>query len=247
MFEDVKLPKRITPSPIVESVFEIRFTSDIPGTALCGLFYPVISRFFPETSIEELPILQLPPVIRDNDPNLKFQPHYRLTNDNHIFSFGQNSMSFGCTAPYSGWQRWSDFFLPIIEGLTEIDTLKNIQINRLGLRYIDHIDGNLFEHTKTNFCISDTSLAPFNTQIHSEFLENNMTIIMTMANGMRQPNKGPFSVLDIDCVQNCNVSFALLVKKLIEDKCLDTLHQTNKKYFFGLLKDDFLASLSPEY
>ena len=29
MFEDVKSPKRITPSPIAEAVFEIRFTSDI--------------------------------------------------------------------------------------------------------------------------------------------------------------------------------------------------------------------------
>lgn len=247
MFENLKLPKKITPSPIAEAVFEIRFTSDIPGTVLCGLFYPVISKLFPETSIEELPILQLPPVVRDNDPNLKFQPHYRLTKENFIFAFGPTSISFSCIEPYAGWENWSNFFLPIIDGLAEIDSLKNIQINRLGLRYIDNIEGNLFENTKTTVCISEASLAPFNTQLHSEFAENDTTIILTLANGIRQQNKEPYSVFDVDCVQNCNATFTTFRNDVIEKGCLNTLHETNKKYFFGLLKEEFLEQLNPEY
>lgn len=246
MFENLKLPKKITPSPIAESVFEIRFTSDIPGTALCGLFYPVISKLFPETSIEELPILQLPPVVRDNDPNLKFQPHYRLTKDNFVFSFGPTSISFSCIAPYAGWENWSNFFLPIMEGLSKIESLKNIQINRLGLRYIDNIEGNLFENTKTTISIADTSLAPFNTQLHSEFSENDILIILNMMNGMKQINKEPFSVFDIDCVKNCIATFASFQKEVIDSGLLNLLHEANKKYFFGLLKKDFLDKLNPE-
>ena len=246
MFENLKLPKKITPSPIAEAIFEIRFTSDIPGTVLCGLFYPVISKIFPETSIEELPILQLPPVVRDNDPNLKFQPHYRLTKDNYIFAFGPTSISFSCIAPYSGWENWSTFFLSIIDGLADIEALKNIKINRLGLRYIDNIDGNLFENTKTTICISDESLAPFNTQLHSEFTEKDILIILNMMNGMKQINKESFSIFDIDCVKNCNSTFESFRKDIIETGFLNDLHETNKKYFFGLLKDDFLAKLNPE-
>mgnify|MGYP002625532815 CR=1 FL=1 len=246
MFENLKLPKKITPSPIAEAVFEIRFTSDIPGTALCGMFYPVISKIFPGTSIDELPILQLPPVVRDNDPNLKFQPHYRLIKDNFIFAFGPTSISFSCIAPYSGWEQWSNFFLSIIDGLANIETLKNIKINRLGLRYIDHIDGNLFENTKTTICISDTSLASSNTQLHSEFTENDILIILNMMNGMKQINKESFSVFDIDCVKSCNSTFDSFRKDIIETGFLNDLHETNKRYFFGLLKDDFLAKLNPE-
>lgn len=247
MFENIRLPKKITPSPIAEAVFEIRFTSNIPGTALCGLFYPVISKLFPETSIEELPILQLPPVVRDNDPNLKFQPHYRLTKDNFIFAFGPTSISFSCITPYAGWEKWSNFFLPVMEELAKIDSLKNIQINRLGLRYIDNIKGNLFENTKTSINIADTSLAPFNTQLHSEFAEDDTTIILTMANGIIQPNKEPYSIFDVDCVQNCKATFTTFMKDIIEKGCLNTLHEINKKYFFGLLKENFIQKLNPEY
>ena len=246
MFENLKLPKKITPSPIAEAIFEVRFTSDVPGTALCGLFYPVISKIFPDTSIEELPILQLPPVVRDSDPNLKFQPHYRLTKDNFIFAFGPTSISFSCITPYSGWENWSNFFLPVIDGLAGIDSLKNIQIKRLGLRYIDNIEGNLFENTKTTICISDASLASSNMQLHSEFTENNILIILNMMNGMKQLNKESFSIFDIDCVKNCNSTFATFRKDIIETGFLNDLHETNKRYFFGLLKDDFLAKLNPE-
>lgn len=247
MFNDLRLPKKISSSPIAEAVFEIRFTSDIPGTALCGLFYPVISKLFPETNIEELPILQLPPVVRDNDPNLKFQPHYRLLKDNFIFAFGPASISFSCIAPYTGWEKWSSFFMPIIDGLSKIDLLKNIKINRLGLRYIDNIEGNLFENTKTTICIDDSSLSSFNTQIHSEFIEEDTVIILTMANGIKQPGKETYSVFDIDCVQDCNTTFTTFQRDIIEKGCLDTLHRINKKYFFGLLKEDFLNRLNPTY
>lgn len=34
---------------------------------------------------------------------------------------------------------------------------------------------------------------------------------------------------------------------IVEKSCLDIFHATNKKYFFGLLKEDFLKKLNPEY
>ena len=105
----------------------------------------------------------------------------------------------------------------------------------------------MFENTKTTVCISEASLAPFNTQLHSEFAENDTTIILTLANGIRQPNKEPYSVFDVDCVQNCTATFTTFRKDVIEKGCLATLHETNKKYFFGLLREEFLEKLKPEY
>lgn len=247
MFENVKLPKKITPSPIAEAVFEIRFTSDIPGNALCGIFYPIISKLFSGNTIEELPIVQLPPVVRDNDPNLRFQPHYRVANGNYIFAFGPNSISFSCLTPYSGWTNWTGFFFPILEEIGKIDILQNVKINRLGLRNINHISGNLLENTKTTFSMDNNSLAPFNTQIHSEFDENGYLIILTMANGIKQPNKDIFSVFDIDCVKTVNTTFTSFNNDVIKSGLLTDLHDTNKKIFFGLLKEDFLKTLNPIY
>ena len=247
MFENVKLPKKITPSPIAEAVFEIRFTSDIPGNALCGIFYPIISNLFSGNTIEELPIVQLPPVVRDNDPNLRFQPHYRVSNRNYIFAFGPNSISFSCSTPYSGWIDWTGFFFQILNEIRKMDILQNAKINRLGLRNINHISGNLLENTKTTFNIDNNSLAPFNTQIHSEFDENGYLIILTMANGIKQPNQDIFSVFDIDCVKTVNTTFTSFNNDVIKSGLLTDLHDTNKKIFFGLLKEDFLKTLNPIY
>ena len=247
MFEKLRLPKKITPSPIAEAIFEIRFASDIPGTALCGIFYPTISTFISGSAIEELPIVQLPPVVRDNDPNLRFQPHYKVAKENFVFAFGPNSISFSCLSPYSGWDEWTKFFFPILEDLEKLDVLKNAKINRLGLRNINKIDGKLLEHTKTVFAIDNTSLAPYKTQIHSEFFENDNLIILNMANDIGQQKKDIISVFDIDCVKNVNAPFVTLKKDIIESGMLDSLHETNKKFFFGLLKEDFLEKMNPEY
>lgn len=247
MFEEISLPKKITPSPIAEAVFEVRFTSNIPGTALCGLFFPVFSEIFPNNIIEELPILQFPPMVRDSDPNLKFQPHYRVVKDNLNFAFGPNSLAFSCMSPYIGWESWSQFFLSIIKKLGEIEILKGIQINRLGLRYIDTFDGNILENTKTNFTISEESLASFNTQIHSEFVDNDILIILTLSNGVKQPDQKMTSIIDIDSVKDCDINISSFLKEVCSSGLLDLLHDTNKKFFFGLLKDDFLEKLNPEY
>lgn len=247
MFENLRLPKKITPSPIAEAIFEIRFTSDIPGTALYGIFYPTISTLFSGNAIEELPIVQLPPVVRDNDPNLRFQPHYKVAKENFIFSFGPNSISFNCLSPYSGWDEWTNFFFPILEALENLDILKTAKINRLGLRNINKLDGILLENTKTVFTIDNTSLATYKTQIHSEFLENDNLIILTMANNIGQQKQDIISIFDIDCVRNVNTSFMTLKKDIIESGVLNNLHETNKKFFFGLLKEDFLKKMNPEY
>ena len=68
-----------------------------------------------------------------------------------------------------------------------------------------------------------------------------------MANGIRQPNKEPCSIFDFDCVQNCTATFTTFRNDIVEKSYLDIFHATNKKYFFGLLKEDFLKKLNPEY
>ena len=128
-----------------------------------------------------------------------------------------------------------------------MDILQNAKINRLGLRNINHISGNLLENTKTTFNIDNNSLAPFNTQIHSEFDENGYLIILTMANGIKHQNQDIFSIFDIDCVKIVNTTFTSFDNDVIKSGLLTDLHDTNKKIFFGLLKEDFLKTLNPIY
>lgn len=247
-FKNLLLPKRITPSPIKEAVFELRFESKIPETVLCGFFYSIISKNFSGTMINELPIVQIPSDIRNNDPNLKFQPHYKVAKDNYIIAFGPMSMMFSCIEPYSGWDDWSKLFFSIIEDLSNNDNIKDVNIKRLGLRYIDKIDGNLFENTRTDFSISNLSLSAFNTQVRTEIKEEEILIILNMVNNIKQLDKESFySIFDIDCVAECDTDFRSFDKDLIKKGLLDKLHRVNKQYFFGLLKEDFLLKLNPQY
>ena len=82
----MKLPKKITPCPIVEAIVEVRFESDIPEDAIFGVIY---SKFKEEYSdLEKTALLQLPEQIRSKDPSLKFKPYYKLRNENFILQIG---------------------------------------------------------------------------------------------------------------------------------------------------------------
>jgi uncharacterized protein (TIGR04255 family) len=69
----MKLPKKISPCPIVEAIIEIRFDASLPGDAIFGIIYNMLKDEY--TNLEKLPILELPDAIRTTDPNLMYSPH----------------------------------------------------------------------------------------------------------------------------------------------------------------------------
>ena len=76
------LPKKLKKEPLIDAVFEVRFTSAFPaGGVLPGLLFGNLDG---DKKIEQLPLLQLPQVIRDADPNLRFAPLSRLDWGNFI-------------------------------------------------------------------------------------------------------------------------------------------------------------------
>lgn len=58
MEKDIKIPKKITPDPISESVVELRFKTNLPADAVFGMLYKKLNEMFPD-SYESLSILQL--------------------------------------------------------------------------------------------------------------------------------------------------------------------------------------------
>lgn len=105
-----KLPKRLTPSPIIESDFEVRFNSDYPDDAVFGVVYTAVKELFSPKKPIGLPILQVPELMRHKDPNLRYQAYYRLEKGSMNLSIGPHSLVFGNVRPYIGWSEWSAFF-----------------------------------------------------------------------------------------------------------------------------------------
>ena len=103
MFESVKIPKKLASSPINEALFEIRYDGTYPEEALYGKLFEVFERFPTKT---EFPIMQIPKMIRDGDPNLRYQAFYRGEKDKFALSIGSHSIVF-LHLSRIGWVAWS--------------------------------------------------------------------------------------------------------------------------------------------
>ena len=88
----MQLPKVISPCPIIEAIVEVRFDASIPSDAIFGVVYNEFKNDFPKKP-ESLPITQLPEQIRNNEPNLLYKPHYRLSDSTFLLHVGQKVIS----------------------------------------------------------------------------------------------------------------------------------------------------------
>ena len=53
-------------------------------------------------------------------------------------------------------------------------------------------------------------------------------------------------MIDIDSIKNINANTHELIIDTFSD-ILETLHKNEKEHFFGLLRDDYLKQLTPEF
>lgn len=235
-----KLPKKIQSCPIVEAILEVRLDSDLPGEAIFGLIYNEFKEDFP--NLEKLPILQLPDVIRTQDPNLIFSPHYKLTQDPFIIQIGPKVFSIAVVGEYPGW----DVFYPKIEECIERVTKLKIYnaLTRIGLRYINIFDKtNIFDHSTLSLSVGSNPLGDSKTNLTTEIDDGDCTHTLRISNDIKANLKGDKpvegSVLDIDTS----------IKDVTQDiyKSIAITHLSEKKLFYSLLQPQLIESLNPDY
>lgn len=247
MFELVKVPKKLASSPpINEALFEIRYDGRYPEEALYGMLFDVFEPF-PHKSTSEFPMMQIPKMIRDHDPTLRYQALYKVENDQFAFSIGPHSIVFFSLKPYPGWDDWTQFFNSILEKIKSKEIIKTVE--RIGLRYFNLFDGNIFDRINVELILAGNSVnarpssfctAFDNAQygIHTILNVSNDTIIN---NDTTQK-----TLIDVDCVYqfgNCPAEKFFSTYQ----GALEETHHVNEKVFFGLLKDSLLNTFKPEY
>jgi uncharacterized protein (TIGR04255 family) len=243
MFDSVKIPKKLNTSPINEAIFEIRYDGNFPGEALYGILFEVFGQF-PNKDMAELPIMQIPKQIRDNDPNLRYQALYRVANDKFALSIGSHSIVFSSLRPYCGWDAWSHFFNPIIETIKTRNVIKAVE--RIGIRYFNLFDGNIFDHINAGLTLDGTPITTSPSSFFTEFNQGKIHTNLNVGNAaITNGNQTNQSLIDIDCICtfSCDdVTFFSSYKNAIEET-----HEVNERVFFGLLKEDILSTFKPEY
>ena len=235
-----KLPVSINPCPIAEAIFEVRFETSYPGDAIFGIIYKQFQKEFPK--ITKMPVLQLPAAIREQDPNLKYTPHYKLSRDDFIFQLGPNVFSLINIGQYCGWQV---FFDKINETYDKISDLKIIEKHkRTALRYINIFNGiNIFDKSTLAVHLTTENLSSLKTNLTVDIPYDHGTSTLRMINQAearieKKTVRG--SIIDIDtqvAFEKC-VDFADAINKA---------HSAEKSLFFSLLQADFLKTLNPVY
>jgi uncharacterized protein (TIGR04255 family) len=238
----MSLPKKISPCPILEANTEVRFDSEMPSEAVFGIVYNQLKKEFKD--LEKLPILQIPEEIRSQDPILKFQACYRLRSENSVISIGPKVISFACVNEYAGWENYSSKVIEIFSKVKASGIINKTL--RVGLRYINFFENNIFNRINLSAKIGESSLQSNNTFIKTEFTKNKFSFILQVANkanvlvGEKQKVG---SIIDIDTsISDFSVDIFSMSPELV-----DAAHSEEKQLFFSLLKEDFLESLNPEY
>lgn len=238
--EIVKLPKKIDPCPIIEAIVELRFNSPFPHDAIFGIIYKEFKDDYP--TVEELPILQLPESVRRQDPNLSYKPYYKLSkNDKFLFQVGARVISLISLNPYAGWNKFYEELKDMLQRIRKLEILSSY--NRVGIRYINGFEGNIFEKVDLSLNMRGKILKDINTSMRLEMPTGKFVSTLRIANNVQITIKDKTiqgSIIDIDT----------FIENPVEDELglLDIGHIEEKKLFFTLLKEDFLKhELNPEY
>jgi uncharacterized protein (TIGR04255 family) len=240
----MKIPKEIDNCPIVDSVVELRFISSIFPNAVFGLIFSSLQADFP--NVEKLPILQIPEQLRDSDPNFKYKAQYRLiSRDGFSVQIGPDVLVIGAPIPYPGWSSFFEKIKLVIENVYNTGVIE--EVIRLGVRFINFFDLDIFENINLEISIDSTSHKSRNTQLRTEIEKDGFLNTLNIANNARQTivNKKDRigSIIDIDTFKEYkNEDF----KKIFETE-IEYAHKSEKEIFFNLLKTEYLESFNPKY
>lgn len=239
-----KLPIKTNPCPIQEAILEIRYSSEYPSEAILGMFYGKIGGFFEGKPIS-LPILQLPEAIRRQDPELKYKAYYQFKKGNHTLNIGPDVLTFTTNTPYSGWEDWSGFFYEVLAKSIEANVISNVE--RIGLRYINHFQGNIFEKTHCEVDLIGKKLSDESTNLRTEQMDGDFIKVLQIGNSVtliKGDKSISGSVVDIDILLNIKNTNHFLenYKEVVE-----STHFKEKELFFSLMKETFLEEFNPIY
>lgn len=238
----MKLPKQISPCPIIDALVDIRFSTTINENAVFGIIYRVLQEDYPK--VDPLPILQIPEFVRSKDPNLKHKPHYKISNRDYVIQIGPDVLVIGSFPKYVGWNAFSKTIYALLEKINSLNIIHCVE--RFSIRYINFFEYDIFDKTKVSININSDEIQYKNTILKTEIVDGNFCNVVQIANGVNinisHQNKDG-SLIDIESSTTTNLTnFLSEPASLMEQG-----HTNEKQLFFNLLKEDLLTQLNPIY
>ncbi len=244
-----ELPKKLTRDAIMEALLEIRFETRQVGEVLVGRL--ASSALFENYGVSRLPIASFPVEVRDSDPNLRFQPTLQLASPapGELIKIGPHVISLHVVTPYPGWDALSERLRLLVEMLFE--TVNDISIDRLGLRYINAItpDHGVGRISDLQFSVELGGQQTSSEMVFSHRFKVDTEIQGTLSlatpsfvNGPNLPNEcAAFVDIDIFTPRALGKTEPKAVLHWVE-----RAHTAEKEAFFGLFSEAQIEKLKEE-
>ena len=244
----MNLPKKIHPDNLVETIVEIRMRPVCAPELWAGM----VSSHLLSIGYKFLPIPQVSVSFSpEGKSDAKFQKTFPdcsgvFVKENIRFMMQRNCLTFNCNlGKYVGWDIYSVEIEQVMKavqgsGITKV-------FNRTELRYIsEYIDIPILDKIKGIIDVGEAGLGLNRQELKLSKIEENVKVFVSLTNlNKRKTPKGEYksSLFDVNVYENFVESESISV--VINS--LNKVHQIEKETFFGLLKDDFVKLLNPEY
>ena len=243
----METPVKLKKCPIVDAIFDLQFIPNLDANAVFGIIYSKFKDNF--SKVENLPLSMTPEQIRNNDPNLKFRPLYRITNNvdpNFIIQIGPRDITISSSPNYIGWDNFSNNINYVVSEVLKLGIIANIV--RIGIRYINFFENiDIFKgNANVEICVNKEELPYTETHLRTVFRNNKIQTILNIGNEITLNKAGSIyqgSIIDIDTFMNTNLDNFYTDHKNIISK----IHAEEKHQFFSILSSNFIENLSPEY
>ena len=251
--ESKKLPIKLGKEPLIDAVFQLRFSSIAPASnILPGALYAQLGQGGQGISVQKLPLAHVPEAIRRADPNLQFSPVIKLEWQQYWLLIGDGSIAVSCKLPYPGWSSFRAAVAQVVKEVAKVGIVKTI--DRYSLKYVDivpasdvqrQVDGLNWQVRVGNHALK-AEIAGVRVEIPRGSYRH---IVSIQTGGVAEiPGRPPIEGVIVDVDSICKVSETELSKFMADMPAnLDDIHTENKAMFFECLTPATLEALDPTY
>ena len=239
-------PDKLEDDAIVEALCEFRFECQEVTEIVIGRLSD--NAEWSSYSVERLPSSSIPSAIRENDPDLKFQPTLQLRSEDgrYLVKIGGRVISFHNVSSYCGWDRFQPKLNDLIDFI--FGRLSELAITRIGFRYVNaltperHTIASLTE-LNISLVVTDKPLdEPINLNYGTVYSDTHraMTRIASSEFVQGKLPEGVIAVVDVDVVTTPDLKFSESdkVKAWVDDA-----HHYEKDAFFRLIPPEISKQL----
>lgn len=233
-------------NPIIQAVFDIWYDGESANAVT--LMGKLLSSGIDYKEVKQTDTFNIPEIVRRNDPNLKRQPIFEVSNTAKKFKVIIGDGSFG-VAITSKYEKWSDFKAEITSVFQTVLSGLPLSITRTGMKYTDHMQGKNVFADDGNVVVSirgQQYTGQQNISVHGRSGDYNIVQSIMYPVEVVTEDKGVLgegslidTIVAMDNIKDLNTETFL--SKL--DKMLDEMHDLQKQEFRKVITDEFAEYL----